>query len=66
MRRDSVYAYIRLCDQKQFEPRIRDHSPVTRSIFEIPSLSASAKVHSRVVYRAVTITFLSRSLAFLP
>lgn len=61
MRRDSVSAYIRLCDQKQFEPRIRDHSPMTRSIFEIPSLSTSAKVHSRVVHRAVTITFSFRS-----
>lgn len=58
MRRDSVYAYIRLCDQKQFEPRIRDHSPMTRSIFEIPSLSA--KVHSCVVHRTVTITFSFR------
>lgn len=46
----TVYAYTHLYDQRQFEPRIRDHSPVTRSIFEIPSPSANAKVHSRVAH----------------
>ena len=37
-----------VCDQRQFRPRMRDHSRMTRSIFEIPSLSANPKVHSRV------------------
>lgn len=46
----TVHAYTHLCDQRQFEPRIRDHSLVTRSIFEIPSPSGSAKVHSRVAH----------------
>lgn len=33
----AIYFPAHICDRRQFEPRIRDHSPATRSIFEIPS-----------------------------